>query len=48
MKDDCAVTKKVGAQFMSGLLDANLCKNKQINNNITMLLRGLGTMDIII
>ena len=23
----------VGAQFMSGLLDANLCKNKQTNNN---------------
>ena len=28
----------VGAQFMPGLLDVNLCKNKQTNNNITMLL----------
>ncbi len=33
----------VGAQFMPGLLDANLCKNKQTNNNITMLMSTLGT-----
>ncbi len=33
-----AINKPVGAQFMPGLLDANLCKNKQTNNNITMLL----------
>ncbi len=30
--------KSVGAQFMPGLLDANLCKNKQTNNNITISL----------
>ncbi len=28
---------QVGAQFMPGLLDANLCKNIQTNNNNTML-----------
>ena len=28
----------VGAQFMPGLLDDNLCKNKQTNNNNTMLI----------
>ena len=27
--------KLVGAQFLPGILDANLCKNKQTNNKLT-------------